>query len=248
MISCDAKLQDIIDGPLNCHRRETEIRRLFDPAESLLPRPIAEQLTLDDKVCYGIASDVLSFIAETVNEQSRTLETGAGKSTLVFAFRGSSHTAITPALSEIELIREFASHHELSLRSVTFIAETSETFLPRFDIENLDFVLLDGKHAFPWPILDWFFTADKLRQGGIMLIDDVQLRSVSTLADFMRADPGWKFIRDFSGKSVAFQKLRASIHDVSWHMQPFTALPSSKPSLIRRLRGRIGREVRIRPI
>ena len=104
---------------------------------------------------------------------------------------------------------------------VRFVQEPSERYLPRCEVEGLDLVLLDGKHAFPWPIVDWFFTADRLRKGGVMLIDDAQMHSVAVLADFMRVDPGWQLIRDFSGKTLAFRKVRESIHDVAWHMQPF---------------------------
>jgi hypothetical protein len=96
--------------------------------------------------------------------------------------------------------------------------------------------LLDGKHAFPWPMVDWFYTAEKLRLGGIMLIDDVAMKSVSILADFMRVDPGWELLRDFSGKTLAFRKTRRSTHDVAWHMQPWTTIaPGSWPNLMRRI-------------
>jgi hypothetical protein len=61
--------------------------------------------------------------------------------------------------------------------------------LPRCQLANLDLILLDGKHAFPWPVVDWFYTADRLKQGGLMIIDDAQMRSVGVLRDFMAADP-----------------------------------------------------------
>ena len=78
-----------------------------------------------------------------------------------------------------------------------------------------------------------------------MLVDDVQMKSVSVLVDFLRVDPGWGFVRDFSGKTVAFQKQRDSAHDVAWHMQPFNkASDAQDPGLFRRIRGRVGREIR----
>ena len=48
-----------------------------------------------------IAEEVLDFLAEHVNENSVTVETGAGYSTIVFAQLGSQHTAITPAADEV---------------------------------------------------------------------------------------------------------------------------------------------------
>jgi hypothetical protein len=106
-------------------------------------------------------------------------------------------------------------------------------------------VLLDGKHAFPWPAVDWFFTADRLKQGGLMLLDDVQMRSVALIGEFMMADPGWKLVNDF-GKTLVFRKVRDKVLDVAWHMQPWTVSSSASlsPSLYRRVRRRIGRLLR----
>ncbi len=76
-----------------------------------------------------------------------------------------------------------------------------------------------------------------------MVIDDARMRSVAILAEFMRVDPGWQLIRDFSGKTLAFGKIRDSVHDVAWRMQPFTvAQPAGTAaglSLLRRLARRL---------
>jgi hypothetical protein len=242
------KLQQIIHERPSFHRRETEIDRSFDPSESLLPYDSAAQLATQGLTCYGIESDVLAFIAETVHEGSRTLETGAGCSTLVFAIRACQHITVTPSQSEINLIREYAAQQEIGLDKIRFVPESSGRYLPRCEIEQFDLILLDGKHAFPWPIVDWFYTAGKLREGGVMIIDDVSLRSVAILAEFMKIDPRWELIRDFSGKTLAFRKLGDSTHDVAWHMQPFTvgqdAGITGRASLVRRFGRRLKRVVK----
>src|SRR5436853_1024240 len=216
------QLDLIIAARPNFHRGETEIARPIDPSETLLTAEHVQRLNATALTCYGISADVLRFIAANVDEESRTLETGAGCSTLVFAAKRTTHIAITPSLSEIALISEYARQHDIALDRVQFVAESSDRYLPQFKGDNFDLVLLDGKHAFPWPILDWFFTADRLHVGGMMVIDDAQLRSVSILAEFMQADPAWQLVQDFHGKTLVFRKSRASIHDVAWHMQPFT--------------------------
>jgi predicted O-methyltransferase YrrM len=225
------KLQEIIQACPGFHRSETEIDRPFNLDESLLSREAAAQLASSALTCYGIEPEVLSYIAENVGQASRTLETGAGRSTLVFAIRGAKHIAITPAQSEIELITQYASEQGISMDNVRFVQEPSDRYLPRCEAEQIDLVLLDGKHAFPWPVVDWFFTADRLRQGGVMIIDDVHLRSVAILAEFMKLDPGWQLVRDFSAKTLAFKKLRDFVHDVAWHMQPFTVGQRSENSV-----------------
>lgn len=71
-------------------------------------------------------------------------------------------------------------------------------------------------------MIDWFFTADKLKKHGIMILDDIELRPVSMLVDFLKSDPRWTLISVFKGKTAVFRKTVDVVHDVSWHMQPFS--------------------------
>ena len=242
------KLEQVIRERPNFHRSETEIDRVFGPEESFLPHAAAVELATPGLTCYGIESDVLGFIADNVGQESRTLETGAGCSTLIFALCGCRHIAITPSESEIRLVSEYAAEREISLSNVQFVQEPSERYLPRCGANGFDLILLDGKHAFPWPILDWFFTADRLQRGGLMIVDDVHLRSVAVLCDFMRIDSRWKLIRDFSHKTLAFKKIRDGIHDVAWHMQEFTVANCEREALRASFFRRVVRRIkRIRP-
>jgi len=209
------------------HRIETEIHRSFQPSESCLPPAIAKKFASGGNACYAIDPEVLRFLADSISPSSKTLETGAGLSTLVFALRVTAHIAVTPSKPEISSIRDYAADNGISLDSVHFICEPSEEYLPRCELADLDLVLLDGKHAFPWPMVDWFYTADRLKQGGLMIIDDAQMRSVGVLRDFMAADPAWNLVRDFAGKTLVFRKMRPLIHDIAWHMQPWNMVGSS---------------------
>jgi predicted O-methyltransferase YrrM len=215
-------LKRIIRQRPSFHDRETEIARSFEPRESFLDPSLARKLASSGLTCYGIGRQVLEFIAHTVTPNSRTLETGAGCSTLVFAILSDKHTAITPSEREIQRIRAYAESNAICLKSVEFIAQPSERYLPLCDKTDLDLVLLDGKHAFPWPIVDWFYTADRLRKGGILLLDDAQLKPVAVLAEFLAVESAWELIQNFSGKTLAFRKIRDFVLDVAWHMQPWS--------------------------
>jgi hypothetical protein len=61
----------------------------------------------------------------------------------------------------------------------------------------LDFVLIDGCHGLPLAIIDWFYAAQRLRSGGIVVVDDTHLLPVSTgLLAFFEADPRWKIAQE----------------------------------------------------
>jgi len=214
-------LEKILAERPKFHRGETETGRAIGAAETILRGSDLDGITKNLPACYGIEPDTARFIYESVSDQCKTLETGAGISTLVFALKMSTHIAITPSASEVQAIREYAAKNQISLSRVEIVIEPSDSYLPHCATHGLDVVLIDGKHAFPWPIIDWFYTADKLREGGILILDDVQMSSVAILKDFMRQDPRWQLLRSFGRQAMAFRKLSESIHDIAWHMQPF---------------------------
>lgn len=70
----------------------------------------------------------------------------------------------------------------------------------------LDLILIDGHHGFPTPFLDWYYTADPLRVGGLLIVDDTQLWTGHTLKQFLLRQPGWEVAKDFAPRSVVFRK------------------------------------------
>jgi predicted O-methyltransferase YrrM len=171
-------------------------------------------------ISWGIGFDVLEFLDDRLSEAHTTLETGAGMSTVVFALNGCQHTVITPAERESVLIREFCEEHRISLSALEFVQERSEFALPHLQCGALDVALIDGRHAFPTPFIDWFYTAARLRKGGLMMIDDIQLKTGEILRDFMMADPRWRQVEEL-GKTSVFEKLRDDVHEGEWNTQPY---------------------------
>lgn len=214
-------LERILTERPRLHSGETETNREISAPDTIYRGTVLDNLNNDLPACFGISSDVGRFIYDSVSPETSSLETGAGLSTLVFALKQSSHRVVTPNENEFAQIREYARRNQISLERVEFIARSSDEFLPQSKVGELDFVFIDGKHAFPWPILDWFYTADKLKVGGICLLDDLELASVAILKDFLSEDPHWKLCQSFRGHTLAFTKTVGSIHDVAWHMQPY---------------------------
>jgi hypothetical protein len=135
--------------------------------------------------------------------------------------RNAFHTVVTPSASEAAAIREYARGRQIDIQRVEFVLEPSETYLPRCTLQDLDLVFIDGKHSVPWPFIDWFYTAEKLKVGGVCVIDDIHLESVLDLVNFLKEEPRWEFIWEWPRRTIAFRKLSATIHDVAWHQQPY---------------------------
>ena len=54
-----------------------------------------------------------------------------------------------------------------------------------------------------------------------MIIDDVKMKSVSILTDFLNSDNAWSKVDNLSGNTLVFKKMKPAIHDVAWHMQSY---------------------------
>jgi len=214
-------LERILSERPKFHRSETEIVRPFTPAESGLDPEDAARVSSGRALCHGITPVFARYLLNHVKPGMRTLETGAGISTLIFAIRNAQHYAVTPSADEAIAIRQYANRVEISLERVKFLIDQSDRYLPQCELTDLDIVLLDGKHAFPWPIIDWFYTADRLVKGGLMILDDTNLPAVRVMVDFLKVDPHWEFKAKPGGHTAVFRKCASGIHDVAWHMQPW---------------------------
>jgi hypothetical protein len=156
---------------------------------------------------FGLAWKALEWIESSVGEGMRTLETGTGASTIVFAARGARHTAISPAPDEHWRIREYCAQQGISTEHVEFVDEPSHTALERLDLEPLDVVLIDGAHGFPFPIFDWYFAQEKLKVGGAILVDDAYIPAVNTLVAGLRDMRAWRLESAPGGRTAVFRKV-----------------------------------------
>jgi predicted O-methyltransferase YrrM len=139
------------------------------------------------RACY-------EFLADSVADGSRTLETGAGLSTVLFAAWGCRHTSVVPFPDEAVAIERYCTEQGIDTSCLTFDLRPSELALPALMASGpLDLVFIDGAHSFPLPVIDWFYGAGRLRSGGIVVFDDVPLPAVGRFLDtYLDLDPRWE--------------------------------------------------------
>jgi hypothetical protein len=232
-------LNELFSDSPKLHHGETEIARTPERSESGLDDEAWSRVPWNATGCFGITRAVGNFLDENVKPGWTTLETGCGRSTLIFANAGALHRCVTPSESEISELRAWASAHNVDLSRTTFVNKPSEQYLPTCNDINLDCAFIDGKHAFPWPAIDYFFSAQLLKRGGLMILDDTNLAPVEIVTEFLKEDtPRWELIADIGTTSV-FRKLVDDISDVAWHMQPFATrrLPPTPRGINRILSG-----------
>jgi hypothetical protein len=200
------------------------------PLDELLAR--APRVHGGRSFTYSIHPVLARFVDDFVKPGFVTLETGSGLSTLVILRKGvARHIAVAPEADEFAVIREFCSANGMSTTPFEGVVARSERYLPTAPLPVLNLVLVDGDHAFPLPFIDWYYTADHLAVGGVMIVDDIQLVTGRLLADFMDADPKWERVLYEPSRFAAFRKLSHPIHSGNWPDQPYVALSNPVDSI-----------------
>jgi predicted O-methyltransferase YrrM len=196
-------------------------------------------ITLDDVVArppivhggratYGISPALCRFLDERLSPHAVTLETGAGLSTIVILRRGvARHISVTPYAAEFDAIRTYCGEVGIATGNCQAITGSSLDWLPSATLPPLDLVLIDGAHAFPAPFVDWCYTAESLKIGGLMVVDDLQLVTARILADFMRADERWDEVRRDHRFAVYRKRVHPLRDERDWLAQAWVA--SSSP-------------------
>ncbi|MEU3454305.1 class I SAM-dependent methyltransferase [Micromonospora sp. NPDC006766] len=171
---------------------------------------------------WNALPDTLRLLAANVSAGDRTLETGAGASTVIFTAAGSEHTAVSPAADEHQRIRDYCQTIGLDTSQLSFIADTSDAALPALALDRpVDVAFIDGKHSFPHPVIDFHFIEQRLSLGGVLVLDDIPMPAVAVVYGFMHGSPDWELIEVADHRAAAFRKLAAADPDDNWHLQPF---------------------------
>ena len=181
------------------------------------------------------------LLAERCGPGTRTLETGSGLSTVLFAALGAEHICCTAGQEEADRVLDHCRSHGFRVDRLRFEVGASHHTLPRLEAEGVevDLVLVDGSHAFPLPVVDWLYAGSMLRAGGLLVVDDVELPAVQVLVRFVDADPRWTSVGG-TRKWRAWERERGGTLSEDWTEQPFYRAPWSRAAHpLRWARGRL---------
>jgi predicted O-methyltransferase YrrM len=140
---------------------------------------------------WSTNADVYEFMASRCPRGTRVLETGCGVSTLVFVLCGAHLTTVTYRSVEEQRFRAHCAERDIAIDDLQFHIGSSHDQLPALPRDEVDLVFVDGGHGFPTPIIDTVYAGRRLRSGGLLVLDDMQLPAVELLARVLDADPQW---------------------------------------------------------
>ncbi len=206
--------------------------------------PVVHPMEAGDQPRMGVWSTEPScyrLIAERCPPLTRTLETGSGLSTVLFAALGARHVCCTAGRDEADRVLAHCRTRGIDVDGLRFEIGASHRALPRLEVEGLevDLVLIDGSHAFPLPAVDWFYAGSMLRAGGLLVVDDVELPAVHVLARFLDADPRWTSVGG-TRKWRAWERQRGGTLSEDWTEQLFYRAPWARAAHpLRWARGRL---------
>ena len=187
---------------------------------------------------FMMDKSVLRFVEGEIGEASTTLETGAGISTILFALKHTTHISVVPYAEEPNAIRAYCLEHDIPIDRLSFEIARSEVVLPRLTLPPLDLVLLDGRHGFPTPFIDWYYTSEALRVGGLLVIDDTQLWTGYVLKRFLQSENEWRLEHDFAPRASVFRKVAEGRQSKSWTEQRYVVRKTATLGRINRIRRR----------
>ena len=176
----------------------------------------------------GLTGEILTTISAYLLDEFgegnfRSIETGAGLSTLLFAAaRPLQHVAINPDVGLRDRIGNEAKNRQISLDQTDYLLEFSEDVLPDLaKTTKVDIALIDGGHGWPSVFVDFCYMNMMLRKGGIMIVDDIILYPCTQLYLLLKHQPGWKLERTVYSKTTFFRKETDAIRLPDFGGQPY---------------------------
>ena len=142
---------------------------------------------------WAVGRGVLQWIADHLSSEMVTIETGAGHTTVLFAALAKHHYCCTLQQREADKIRAYLDQIQIPDDKLTFLIGSTDEVLSRLGTETvIDFAYVDGCHGYPFPAIDWHYIDKHLKVGGIIGMDNVELRPVREHCEFLEENGSYR--------------------------------------------------------
>lgn len=170
-----------------------------------------------------------------------SVETGCGGSTIVLSHASDRHTAFAID-GQDRTITELRMRSDLRTENVIFVEGETKDTVPKHRFESeVDLVLLDGPHAYPLPQLEFAYLFPRIKAGGWLVVDDIQIPSVYELFRFLRKESS-VVLEEVATRTAFFRRIGAFDHGPDgWALQGMNRREILRYSWRARLRGLLSR-------
>lgn len=152
----------------------------------------AQNLHLSGSLSPRVLRAIVRHLAEL--DVQHSVETGSGASTLLFSRLSRDHTvfALDGGSGSITNVKSSTLFDPATTK---FVEGPTQITLPAYLFgHRLQAALLDGPHAFPFPILEYYYIYPHLDTGALLILDDIHIRSVHDFFRFLSADEMFRLI------------------------------------------------------
>jgi len=154
-----------------------------------------------------------------------SLETGTGKSTLLFSHLSSHHVVFAKDdAGDGDSLRVVQESPILRRAVVEVIVGPSRKTLAKYQFKDkLQLALIDGPHGYPFPDLEYYFIYPHVSERGLLILDDINIPTVFNLFDFLREDRMFELL-EVVHTTAFFKRTTAEVFDPlgdGWWMQEY---------------------------
>ena len=152
-----------------------------------------------------------------------TAETGSGKSSLLFSHLAHRHLvfAMDDGNGSVRRVQESPL---LKPGVVEFIEGPTQKTVPAYDFsEPLQMVMLDGPHGYPFHHLEYYYVYPHLAEGGVLIVDDIDIPSIYDMYRFLKRDDMFALI-DVVHTTAFFRRTAAPVFNPladGWWLQGY---------------------------
>lgn len=152
-----------------------------------------------------------------------TAETGSGKSSLLFSHLAHRHLvfAMDDGNGSVRRVQESPL---LKPGVVEFIEGPTQKTVPAYDFsEPLQMVMLDGPHGYPFHHLEYYYVYPHLAEGGLLIVDDIDIPSIYDMYRFLKRDDMFALI-DVVHTTAFFRRTAAPVFNPladGWWLQGY---------------------------
>lgn len=167
-----------------------------------------------------------------------SVETGCGKSTILFSNLSSSHTVFAyddRNCGNKSSVNYFMDCPYTWHDNIEVVYGATQRTLPTYKFsQKIDCVLIDGPHGYPFSEIEYYFLYPHIANGGLLIIDDINIPTVNHVWQILKEDDMFEEVCVIEEKTGILRRTDSKMFDPfgdSWWEQKYNRyrVPADNP-------------------